>query len=77
MGSRRVLVLVAALNEEEGIGPTLAELREVLVDARFLVADGNSTDRTVEVAKGLGADVYVQSGRGKGQAVSEALIRVG
>lgn len=34
-------------------------------------------DRTVEIAKGLGADVYVQSGRGKGQAVSEALIHVG
>ena len=27
-----VLVIVAALNEEEGIGPSLAELREVLED---------------------------------------------
>jgi hypothetical protein len=32
-----VLVIVAALNEEEGIGPTLAELREVLEDPIFLV----------------------------------------
>jgi glycosyltransferase involved in cell wall biosynthesis len=46
-----VLVIVAALNEEEGIGPTLAELREVLVDPRFLVVDGNTTDRTVEIAR--------------------------
>jgi len=29
-----VLVIVAALNEEEGIEPTLAELREVLEDKR-------------------------------------------
>ena len=28
------LVLIAALNEEEGIGPTLAELREVLEDKK-------------------------------------------
>jgi len=52
--SSSVLVIVAALNEEEGIGPTLAELREVLTDPRFLVVDGNSTDRTVEIAKEMG-----------------------
>jgi hypothetical protein len=38
-----VLVIIAALNEKEGIGPTLAELREVLMDPRFLVVDGNNT----------------------------------
>jgi len=37
MGSRRVLVLVAALNEEEGIGYTLAELRKVLDPPPFLL----------------------------------------
>ena len=29
-----VLVIIAALNEEEGIGPALAELIEVLEEAR-------------------------------------------
>ena len=29
-----VLVIIAALNEEEGIGPSLAELREVLEDKK-------------------------------------------
>jgi dolichol-phosphate mannosyltransferase len=72
-----VTVVIAALNEEKGIGPTLRELREALEDPCFLVVDGRSVDGTVEVARGLGADVYVQSGRGKGQAVSEALIHVG
>ncbi len=71
-----VLVIVAALNEEEGIGPTLAELREVLVDVRFLVVDGNSTDRTVEVARKIGAEVLFQESSGKGDAVAQAIRHV-
>jgi len=71
-----VLVIVATLNEEEGIGPTLAELREVLEDPIFLVVDGNSTDRTVEVAKEMGAEVLFQEGIGKGDAIAHAIRRV-
>lgn len=68
-----IVVLIAALNEEEGIGPTLAELMNVLGDPYLLVIDGHSTDRTIEIAKSFGADVYVQKGRGKGQAISDGL----
>jgi dolichol-phosphate mannosyltransferase len=71
-----VLVIVAALNEEEGIGPTLAELREVLMDPRFLVVDGNSTDRTVEVARKMGAEVLFQESSGKGDAIAQAIRHV-
>jgi len=71
-----VLVIVATLNEEEGIGPTLAELRDVLEDPMFLVVDGNSTDRTVEVAKEMGADVLFQEGKGKGDAIAHAIRHV-
>jgi len=71
-----VLAVIAALNEEEGIGSTLAELGEVLVDSRFLVVDGNSTDRTVEVARKMGAEVLFQEGSGKGDAVSQAIRHV-
>jgi dolichol-phosphate mannosyltransferase len=71
-----VLVIVAALNEEEGIGPTLAELRDVLEDPRYLVVDGNSTDRTVEVAKEMGAEVLFQDGAGKGEAIAQAIRHV-
>ena len=76
MGSRRVLVLVAALNEEEGIGYTLAELRKVLDPPAFLVIDGNSTDRTVEIAKNFGAEVLIQKGKGKGNAIAQAIMHV-
>ncbi|MDH5771131.1 MAG: glycosyltransferase family 2 protein [Candidatus Bathyarchaeota archaeon] len=71
-----VLVIVATLNEEEGIGPTLAELRDVLEDPMFLVVDGNSTDRTVEVAKEMGAEVLFQKGTGKGDAIAHAIKHV-
>jgi len=71
-----IAVVIAALNEEEGIGPTLAELREVLKDSLCLVVDGNSTDRTVEIAKESGVEVLPQMSRGKGNAISEALAYI-
>ena len=71
-----VLVIIAALNEEEGIGPSLAELTEVLEDPRYLVVDGNSIDRTVEVAKEMGAEVLFQEGSGKGMAIAQAIRHV-
>jgi len=71
-----VLVIVATLNEEEGIAPTLAELRDVLGDPMFLVVDGNSTDRTVEIAKEMGAEVLFQERKGKGDAIAHAIRRV-
>jgi glycosyltransferase involved in cell wall biosynthesis len=67
-----VLVIVATLNEEEGIGPTLAELREVSEDPMFLVVDGNSTDRTVEIAKEMGTEVLFQEETVRGTLLAHA-----
>jgi dolichol-phosphate mannosyltransferase len=75
-GEGSVLAIVAALNEEEGIGPTIAELRQFIEKPRVLVVDGKSRDRTVEVAKGLGAEVIVQEGKGKGDAIRKAIGHV-
>ena len=66
-------VIIAALNEEPGIGPTITELEQHLNTARVLVVDGNSVDRTVEVAKDKGADVLFQTGTGKGDAIATAI----
>ena len=71
-----ILVLIAALNEEEGIGPTLCELKKTLDKSLLLVVDGNSTDKTVEVARVMGADVLVQRGQGKGDAIGQAIMHV-
>jgi glycosyltransferase involved in cell wall biosynthesis len=41
-----------------------------------LVVDGRSTDRTVEIAKNLGATVLLQDGLGKGNAISKAISHI-
>jgi glycosyltransferase involved in cell wall biosynthesis len=69
-------VIIAALNEEEGIGLTIAELMDTLEGSRVLVVDGRSTDRTVEVAKNLGAQIFIQDGLGKGDAVAKAVAHI-
>lgn len=66
-------VIIAALNEEQGIGPTINELLEHVQTQRILVVDGNSYDRTVEIAKNCGADIIFQEGFGKGDAISRAI----
>jgi glycosyltransferase involved in cell wall biosynthesis len=69
-------VIVAAYNEEEGISPTLSELKESLNEPFLLVVDGNSSDRTLELAKDLGAQVLTQKGKGKGNAISEGIAYI-
>jgi dolichol-phosphate mannosyltransferase len=66
-------VIIAALNEEEGVGLTIAELMGTLGFLRVLVVDWRSTDRTVEVAKNMGAEVVFQDGLGKGDALAKAV----
>jgi glycosyltransferase involved in cell wall biosynthesis len=68
-----IQVVIAALNEEQGIGLTIAELKDKLGSPYILVVDGHSNDRTIEVAKNLGVDVALQEGFGKGDAISKAL----
>ena len=40
-------VILAALNEQEGIVPTICELKEALTEPNLIVVDGKRTDRTV------------------------------
>ncbi|MBE8538830.1 S-layer glycoprotein N-glycosyltransferase AglJ [Geoglobus acetivorans] len=66
-----VRILIPALNEEETIGDVIEGFKRQGFE-RITVIDGNSTDRTRDIAKEKGAEVIVQSGKGKGQAVREA-----
>lgn len=66
-------LLIAALNEAQGIGLTIAEMIDTLGEIPVLVVDGRSSDRTVEIAKNLGAKVVRQEGFGKGDALAKAL----
>ena len=71
--SAPTLILMPALDEEEGIGITIAEFSHYLRNFKVLVVDGRSRDRTVHVAKYNGADVLFQKGRGKGDAIRSAI----
>ena len=69
-------LIIAALNEAPGIGLTITEMKDTLGEISVLVVDGKSTDRTVEIAKNLGATVIFQEGLGKGDAIATALEHV-
>jgi glycosyltransferase involved in cell wall biosynthesis len=72
-GIEDTLVIVATLNEEAGLGPTLAEVNDTLKNPPCLVVDGRSTDHTIEIAQELGAETLLQKGLGKGDAIATAL----
>lgn len=55
VGSRRVLVILPAWNEADGLAAVLSEVRAVLPDADLLVVDDGSTDRTAATARTAGA----------------------
>ena len=67
-----VCVLLPTLNEAETIGDVVAGFREQGFE-NVLVVDGDSEDDTRSIAEEHGARVMIQSGRGKGQAVREAV----
>jgi len=67
-----VCVLIPTLDE----ATTIADVIEGFYEQGYtnvVIVDGNSTDGTREIAREHGAEVLVQSGDGKGQAVREAL----
>jgi glycosyltransferase involved in cell wall biosynthesis len=70
-------VIIAALNEEKGIGPTLAEISREISPNKVILVDGHSQDRTVEIAKDLGAHILFQDGKGKGDAIAKAVGYIG
>jgi len=72
-GVEETLVILATLNEETGVGPTLTDVYGSLENPLCLIVDGKSTDRTIEVAKECGAEILFQKGIGKGDAIATAL----
>ncbi len=72
----KISVIVASLNEEEGIGLTLEELKKNLENPHLIVVDGKSVDKTAEIAENMGADVFLQEGRGKGDAIFQGLKKL-
>lgn len=76
----RATLVIPTLNEGEGIGHTLRTFRKAAeegnrtlflkdpVEWEILVVDGNSTDGTPDIARGLGAKVINEPRKGYGRA---------
>jgi glycosyltransferase involved in cell wall biosynthesis len=67
--SPRVAVLVPCFNEEAAVATVVADFRKALPQARILVYDNNSSDRTITVAREAGAEVRSERRQGKGHVV--------
>ena len=71
MNKEDVCILIPTLNEGKTIGGLVKEFRSMGF-SDILVIDGHSTDDTAKNAESSGAKVVLQTGKGKGQAVSQA-----
>lgn len=68
----QVTIVLPTKNEEDAICSVIDEVRSCGYQ-QILVIDGNSTDRTAELAQAKGATAVLQKGRGKRDAVLTAL----
>ncbi|GAB6862040.1 dolichyl-phosphate hexose transferase [Haloplanus litoreus] len=69
-----VAVVMGTYNEEEAIGGVLADIERVTDGRAEVVCVDGSSDRTPEIARGMGARVVEQEPRGYGVAVREAVL---
>jgi len=71
-------VVIITYNEEANIGRTLESVQPLVADGKgeIIVVDSGSSDRTVEIAKSLGAKVFVEEWKGyaaqKNSAIDKA-----
>lgn len=66
-----VCIFIPTLNESRTIGQIIDEFRS-LGFSDILVLDGHSKDKTAEIARERGANVVMQTGKGKGLAIIQA-----
>lgn len=64
---KKISVIIAAKNEEKAIGEVIRRAKPYADE--LLVIDGHSQDKTRQIARKLGAKVFLDHGKGKGEAV--------
>ena len=66
---KKIAVLIPCFNEAATIADVVADYRKALPDASIYVFDNNSTDETVRIARGGGANVRHERRQGKGNVI--------
>ena len=71
----KVEVIIPTLNEEQTIGDIIRNIRSFKphINTSILVIDGGSTDLTLDICKKENVRFMVQKGKGKGNAMREAV----
>jgi glycosyltransferase involved in cell wall biosynthesis len=69
LGRYKIAVLVPCYNEEVSVAQVVTDFRAALPSAAIFVFDNNSTDKTADVARAAGAEVYREMHQGKGFVV--------
>jgi dolichol-phosphate mannosyltransferase len=67
----RIATVILARNEAPTVGAAVTGAIDHC--ARVVVMDGHSTDETVEISRGAGAEVHTDPGGGKGAAIRASL----
>lgn len=65
---KKLSIIIPTLNEENAIGKIIRECKSLPITKEVIIVDGNSKDRTVEIAKKLGAKAILESRKGYGRA---------
>jgi glycosyltransferase (TIGR04182 family) len=72
----KTVVIIPTLNEEKTVGKVVRDFRKELPKTSIIVFDGNSKDRTRDMAKKAGGKVILQKTKGKGNAIQEIFSRI-
>ncbi len=76
-GKPKVIVLLPAYNEEVTITSTVKNIQKKLPEAKIVVIDNASNDKTNEIAAKLGVVVLYEPRQGKGYAVQKGFDYAG
>ncbi len=66
----KIAILIPCLNEEITIGKVIHDFQDAIPEAKIIVFDNNSTDRTAAIARECGVEVIQELRPGKGHVVA-------
>jgi glycosyltransferase involved in cell wall biosynthesis len=72
----KIVILIPCLNEEITIGKVIHDFQDAIPEAKIIVFDNNSTDRTAAIARECGAEVIPESRHGKGHVIASMFMKV-
>ena len=72
----KIVILIPCLNEEITIGKVIHDFQDAIPEAKIIVFDNNSTDRTAAIARECGAEVIPELRPGKGHVVASMFRKV-